>query len=262
MGNVRGSAPQNRDVASVARAVLEALRVRLRSSWPAQRADRPGRPPPRIVPRPLPGPAREPGPRLSRFLLPCVGVLHAEAHGCRPGRSARREDTPLIVASVVSMQHDLSRWSADNDDDVIFETDRKSKCLDVERPRFAQVSYEQYEAVEVDDVHARCYRRGSEGLPLWAIEAGLTGTAVAGSSALGRPIYQGAVAMIFGSARRGLQQQRFDGPGILSRCLGVRLGGCRSRLADLCAPPGGVGCPSHGGGWRARAVLHVRRPPW
>ena len=61
------------------------------------------------------------------------------------------------------MQHDSSRWAADNDDDVIFETDWKAKCLDVERPRFAQVSDEQYEAVEVDDVHAPMVATGKSG---------------------------------------------------------------------------------------------------
>jgi hypothetical protein len=102
---------------------------------------------------------------LSRFLLPRVGVLHVEAHGCCPSRCPRSKDAPLIVASVVSMQHDSSRWSADNDDDVIFETDRKSKCPDVESPRFAQVSDEQYEAVEVDDVHAPMLATGKRGPP-------------------------------------------------------------------------------------------------
>jgi hypothetical protein len=90
----------------------------------------------------------------SGLVLPGVGVLHAEAHRCGPSRRARREDASLIMTPVISMQDDSSRRSADDDNDVIFETDRKAECPDVERPRFAQVSEEKNEAVEVVNLHA------------------------------------------------------------------------------------------------------------
>jgi hypothetical protein len=89
----------------------------------------------------------------SGLVLPGVGVLHVEAHRCCPSGRACREDASLVMTPVVSMQHDSSRRSADNDNDVIFETDRKAECLDVERPGFAQVPDKQNEAVEVVNLH-------------------------------------------------------------------------------------------------------------
>ena len=89
----------------------------------------------------------------SRLFLPCVGVLHVEAHGCCPSCSSRRKDAPLIVTSVIPMQNDPSRRPTDNDDDVIFETDRKAKGADVKRPRFTEAFDKQNQAVEVVNFH-------------------------------------------------------------------------------------------------------------
>ena len=200
VGNVSGSAPQNRDVASVTPAIPEAVHVRWRTSWQARNG-----PTVRV------GHHHESSPcgLLRRPKNRDSGCLASSSHASGSSTLNRTDAAPAAVpAGKIPSRRDhdrfdatrSSRWSADNDDDVILETDRQSKSVRHRTPS-PRSDFRQTESgcrsrrrarPDASDAEERACRCGP-------IEAGLTGTAVAGSSSLGRPTHKGALAMIFGA---------------------------------------------------------------
>jgi len=99
-----------------------------------------------------------------RLFFPPVWVLDLEAQRRCPCCRSRRKNASAVVTPIVSVQHDLSRGATDDDDDLVFESDREPEDVDVERLRLAEVSNKEDEAVVIVNSH---YPEANEGAALW-----------------------------------------------------------------------------------------------
>jgi hypothetical protein len=78
-----------------------------------------------------------------------VGIVNDQAHRSTSHPRASREDAPLVVASVVVVEHDASGLVSDHGRDLVLEEDRQPQRIGIKRPRLAQVRDEQDQALQV-----------------------------------------------------------------------------------------------------------------
>lgn len=92
---------------------------------------------------------------LLRLSLALVGVIDEKPHGSSTDTFAGREDSALVVTSVVAVEDDPTGWATNNDDDVVLEDHWQLQGVHIEGPRRLEVGNEQNEALEAVRVHVR-----------------------------------------------------------------------------------------------------------
>jgi Molybdopterin-binding domain of aldehyde dehydrogenase len=93
----------------------------------------------------------EPSP--DRLTFAGIRIVDSEAHSSAADSRAGREGASLVVAAVITVEHDTTGRATEDNNNLVFEQHPQPKRVDVERPRVSQIRHEQDDTLEALGPH-------------------------------------------------------------------------------------------------------------